>query len=79
MQWEYFDRMVLFKGTEEGLISDLSQWINEAGDDGWELVGTSPLIAPFKEGMASATIGVHLIFKRPKTAAANTDAAKAEA
>jgi hypothetical protein len=34
-------------------------------------VGSAPLIAPFKEGMASATIGVHLIFKRPKTEGAD--------
>ncbi|MFB3815206.1 MAG: DUF4177 domain-containing protein [Terriglobales bacterium] len=68
MQWEYYDRMVLFKGTDEGLISDLNQWINDAGADGWELVGTSPLVAPFREGGASATIGVHLIFKRPRSA-----------
>ncbi len=75
MQWEYFDRMVLFKGTDEGLISDLGEWINDAGGDGWELVGTTPLVAPFREGGASATIGVHLIFKRERTAAPEGEAA----
>ncbi len=76
MQFEYFDRMVLFKGTDDGLISDLSQWINDAGSEGWELVGTTPLIAPFREGGASATIGVHLIFKRQRAAEQSSEAAQ---
>lgn len=79
MQWEYFDRMVLFKGTDDGLISDLNEWINDAGSNGWELVGTTPLVAPFREGGASATIGVHLIFKREKTAESSGEAAEGQA
>lgn len=65
MQWEYFDRMVLFQDTEEGLVSGLD-WLNDAGADGWELVGSTPLIAPNREGIAYGTVGALLIFKRPK-------------
>ncbi len=68
MKWEYFDRMVLFTETEQGMISGLEEWINKAGDERWELVGTSPLIAPNKDGIAYGTIGLHLIFKRPQEA-----------
>jgi hypothetical protein len=64
MQWEYFDRMAVFTETEEGLVTGLETWINETGADGWELVSSTPLIAPNKEGMAYGTVGVHLIFKR---------------
>src|SRR5229473_1417303 len=69
MQWEYFDRMVVFAETPEGMVSGLETWINGAGSDGWELVSSTPLIAPNKEGVAYGTIGVHLIFKRPCTGA----------
>lgn len=69
MHWEYFDRMVLSTETSEGLVSGLDTWINGAGEDGWELVGSAPLIAPNKDGIAYGTIGVHLIFKRPYSAA----------
>ena len=48
-------------------VSGLDTWINEAGGDGWELVSSTPLIAPNKDGVAYGTIGVHLIFKRPHT------------
>ncbi len=65
MKWEYFDRMVLFSETEEGMASGLDQWINDAGADRWELVSTIPLIAPNKDGVAYGTVGIHLIFKRP--------------
>ncbi len=65
MQWEYFDRLVVFTETPEGMVSGLETWINGAGSDGWELVSSTPLIAPNKDGMAYGTIGVHLIFKRP--------------
>jgi hypothetical protein len=64
MQWEYFDRMVVYSETEQGMVSGLESWINEAGADGWELISSAPLIAPNKDGMAYGTIGVHLIFKR---------------
>lgn len=70
VKWEYFDRMVLFSETEEGMISGLDAWINDAGGDGWELVGTTPLIAPNKDGVAYGTIGIHLVFKRPVAVAA---------
>jgi hypothetical protein len=69
MQWEYFDRMVLFTETPEGMVSGLEKWINEAGTEGWELASTTPLIAPNRDGVAYGTIGVHLVFKRPRTGA----------
>src|SRR6266540_4574145 len=65
MQWEYFDRMVIFADAEGGMVSGLDAWINGAGAEGWELVSSAPLIAPNKEGIAYGTIGLHLIFKRP--------------
>jgi hypothetical protein len=64
-KWEYFDRMVVFSETEQGMVSGLQEWINDAGGEGWELVGTTPLIAPNKDGVAYGTIGLHLVFKRP--------------
>lgn len=67
MQWEYFDRMVTFSDSEEGLVSGLDAWINSVGSEGWELSSSIPLIAPNKDGVAYGTIGVHLIFKRPVT------------
>jgi hypothetical protein len=69
MQWEYFDRMVVFEDSEHGMVSGLDSWINGAGADGWELVSGVPLIAPNKHGVAYGTIGVHLVFKRPLAAA----------
>jgi len=69
MQWEYFDRMVIFNDGEGGLESGLDAWINGVGSEGWELVSSAPLIAPNKEGVAYGTIGLHLIFKRPVMAA----------
>ncbi len=66
MQWEYLDRMVIFNDTEGGLVSGLEDWINGVGAEGWELVSSAPLIAPNKDGVAYGTIGIHLIFKRPK-------------
>ncbi len=33
MQREYFDRMVLFSETPEGMVSGLETWINGAGAD----------------------------------------------
>jgi hypothetical protein len=65
MQWEYFDKMVIFNDTEGGMMSGLDAWINDVGADGWELVSSAPLIAPNKDGVAYGTIGLHLIFKRP--------------
>ncbi len=64
MQWEYFDRMVIFSETPEGMVSGLETWINGAGADGWELASSTPLIAPNRDGVAYGTIGVHLVFKR---------------
>ena len=63
-QWEYFDKMVIFSDSEEGMQSGLESWINGAGEEGWELVSSAPLIAPNKDGVAYGTIGIHLIFKR---------------
>ncbi len=63
MQWEYFDRMVLFTETPEGMVSGLETWINEAGTEGWELTSTT------RDGVAYGTIGVHLVFKRPRAEA----------
>lgn len=71
MQWEYFDRMVVFKDSEQGMVSGLETWINGAGAEGWELVSTVPLIAPNKDGVAYGTIGIHMVFKRPAKPAAN--------
>lgn len=68
MQWEYFDRMVIFSDGEGGMVSGLDAWINGAGSEGWELVSAAPLIAPNKDGVAYGTIGLHLIFKRPAVA-----------
>lgn len=67
MEWEYFDRMVLFTETDQGMVSGLDEWINKAGAERWELASSIPLIAPNKDGIAYGTIGVHLIFKRPIT------------
>ncbi len=72
MRWEYFDRMAVFTETEQGLVTGLEAWINEAGANGWELVSSTPLIAPNKEGMAYGTVGVHLIFKRQVAGSAAT-------
>ncbi len=63
-QWEYFDKMVIFSDSEEGMQSGLEAWINESGKEGWELASSAPLIAPNKDGVAYGTIGIHLIFKR---------------
>jgi len=63
-RFEYFDKMVIFEDSEEGMQSKLDTWINDVGKDGWELVSSAPLIAPNKDGIAYGTIGLHLIFKR---------------
>jgi Domain of unknown function (DUF4177) len=63
-QFEYFDKMVIFSDTEDGMQSGLEAWINDSGKEGWELVSSAPLIAPNKDGIAYGTIGLHLIFKR---------------
>lgn len=64
MKWEYFDKMVIFSDSQDGMVSGLDGWINGAGAEGWELTSSIPLIAPNKDGVAYGTIGVHLIFKR---------------
>ncbi len=65
-KWDYRDQMVVYAETEEGMVSGLEEWINDWGTEGWELVASTPLIAPNAQGMAYGTIGVHLIFKRPR-------------
>jgi hypothetical protein len=71
MKWEYFDRMIVFQDSEQGMVSGLDSWINGAGAEGWELVSAVPLIAPNKDGVAYGTIGTHLVFKRPLAEAAS--------
>ena len=70
MKWEYYDRMIVFEDSEQGMVSGLDSWINGAGAEGWELVSAVPLIAPNKDGVAYGTIGTHLVFKRPMAEAA---------
>jgi hypothetical protein len=70
MKWEYYDRMIVFEDSEQGMVSGLDSWINGAGAEGWELVSAVPLIAPNKDGVAYGTIGTHLVFKRPLAEAA---------
>lgn len=69
MRWQYQDRMVMFKESSEGLISGL-EWLNEVGQEGWEMVSALPLIAPNKDGYAYGTVGALMIFKRPQTGGA---------
>ena len=64
MQWEYRDEMVMFKETQDGLVSNMES-LPTWGADGWELAGTIPLIAPNRDGVAYGTVGALLIFKRP--------------
>jgi hypothetical protein len=64
-RWEYQERMVMFKETQEGLVIDLG-WLNEVGADGWELTTSVPLIAPNRDGVAYGTVGALLILKRPR-------------
>lgn len=63
MRWEYRTEMVLFDETDEGLVPSLD-WLEEAGQEGWELAGTVPLIAPNREGVAYGTVGLFAILKR---------------
>ena len=64
-RWEYQERMVMFKETQEGLVCDLA-WLNEVGADGWEIAASVPLIAPNRDGVAYGTVGALLILKRPR-------------
>jgi len=64
MRWEYRDEMVMFKETQDGLVSNLDS-LKAQGADGWELATSVPLIAPNREGVAYGTVGALLIFKRP--------------
>ena len=64
MRWEYRDEMVMFKETQDGLVSNLDA-LQTWGADGWELTTCVPLIAPNREGVAYGTVGALLIFKRP--------------
>jgi len=70
MQWEYFDRMVVFSECDDDRVSGLDSWINHVGAEGWELVSSVPLIAPNKDGVAYGTIGIHMVFKRPHESSA---------
>jgi len=56
MIFEYMDKMV---------TSDMG-WLKEAGEDGWELVSSVPLIAPNRDGIAYGTVGCQMILKRSK-------------
>lgn len=69
MRWEYQDRMVMFKETPDGLLSGLD-WLNNVGQEGWEMVSAVPLIAPNKDGVAYGTVGALMIFKRPQAGGA---------
>ena len=64
MTFEYMDRMVMFKDTPEGLTADM-EWLKEAGENGWELVTSVPLIAPNRDGIAYGTVGCQMVLKRP--------------
>ena len=64
MKWEYRDEMVMFKETQDGLVSNL-EFLGACGADGWELTSSVPLIAPNRDGVAYGTVGALLIFKRP--------------
>jgi hypothetical protein len=67
MKWEYRDQMVMFKETQDGLVSNMES-LQAWGDEGWELTGSVPLIAPNRDGVAYGTVGALLIFKRPAAA-----------
>lgn len=62
-RWEYQDRMVMFKETTEGLLSNLD-WLPEAGAEGWDVAAAIPLIAPNRDGVAYGTVGALLILRR---------------
>ena len=64
MKWEYRDHMVMFKETQDGLMSNM-EFLGAWGAEGWELAGSVPLIAPNKDAIAYGTVGALLIFKRP--------------
>lgn len=66
-RWEYQDRMVMFKETSEGLISNL-EWLPAAGAEGWEVAVAVPLIAPNRDGVAYGTVGALFILRRPAAA-----------
>jgi len=65
MVFEYMDKVVMFQETSEGLATEMG-WLKEAGEQGWEVVGTIPLIAPNRDGIAYGTVGSHIILKRQK-------------
>ena len=64
MKWEYRDEMVMFKETQDGLMSNL-ELLGAWGAEGWELASSVPLIAPNRDGVAYGTVGALLILKRP--------------
>jgi hypothetical protein len=65
MIFEYMDRMVMFQDTPEGLTADMA-WLKEAGEVGWELVSSVPLIAPNRDGIAYGTVGCLMVLKRSR-------------
>lgn len=65
MIFEYMEKIVMFKETPEGLTADM-EWLHRAGEEGWELSATVPLIAPNRDGIAYGTVGSHMILKRQK-------------
>lgn len=65
MIFEYKEKIVMFKETPEGLTADM-EWLHQAGEEGWELSATVPLIAPNRDGIAYGTVGSHMILKRQK-------------
>jgi hypothetical protein len=65
MIFEYMEKIVMFKETPEGLTADM-EWLHAAGEEGWELTATVPLIAPNRDGIAYGTVGSHMILKRQK-------------
>ena len=64
MRWEYRSKMVLFEETDEGLTHPM-EWLEDAGNEEWELVSAVPLIAPNRDGIAYGTVGIMAILKRP--------------
>jgi len=65
MIFEYLDKMVMFQDTPEGLTADMG-WLKEAGENGWELVSSVPLIDPNRDGIAYGTVGCQMILKRAR-------------
>jgi hypothetical protein len=65
MIFEYMEKMVMYKETSQGLVSEMD-WLHESGREGWELIAATPLVAPNRDGIAYGTVGVHVFLKRQK-------------